>query len=70
VSEGDETILTKEISMYAESDVQRNRQFYLGNKLPYEGFDAYWDQSPLKYIKAAKTPTMIHVVESSNTLEV
>ena len=51
------------ISMYAESDVQRNRQFYLGNKLPYDDFDAYWDQSPLKYIKNAKTPTMIHVVE-------
>jgi dipeptidyl aminopeptidase/acylaminoacyl peptidase len=51
------------ISMYAQSDVQRNRQFYLGNKLPYDGFDEYWDQSPLKYIKAAKTPTMIHVVE-------
>jgi dipeptidyl aminopeptidase/acylaminoacyl peptidase len=51
------------ISMYAESDVQRNRQFYLGDKLPYEDFDAYWNQSPLKYIKNAKTPTMIHVVE-------
>ncbi|MDF1502761.1 S9 family peptidase, partial [Roseisolibacter sp. H3M3-2] len=51
------------ISMYAQSDVQRNRQFYLGNKLPYEDFDAYWNQSPIKYIKAAKTPTMIHVVE-------
>lgn len=51
------------ISMYAQSDVQRNRQFYLGNKLPYDDFDAYWVQSPLKYIKAAKTPTMIHVVE-------
>ncbi|MFL5639281.1 MAG: S9 family peptidase [Gemmatimonadaceae bacterium] len=51
------------ISMYAESDVQRNRQFYLGNKLPYEDFDAYWNQSPLKYIRNAKTPTMIHVVE-------
>lgn len=50
------------ISMYAQSDVQRNRQFYLGDKLPYDDFDAYWDQSPLKYIKAAKTPTMIHVV--------
>ena len=24
------------ISMYAQSDVQRNRQFYLGDKLPYE----------------------------------
>ena len=51
------------ISMYAESDVQRNRQFYLGDKLPYEDFDAYWNQSPLKYIKNARTPTMIHVVE-------
>ena len=51
------------ISMYAQSDVQRNRQFYLGDRLPYDDFDAYWTQSPLKYIKNAKTPTMIHVVE-------
>jgi dipeptidyl aminopeptidase/acylaminoacyl peptidase len=50
------------ISMYAQSDVQRNRQFYLGDDLPYDNFDAYWEQSPLKYIKNAKTPTMIHVV--------
>jgi dipeptidyl aminopeptidase/acylaminoacyl peptidase len=51
------------ISMYAQSDVQRNRQYYLGDRLPYDDFDAYWDQSPLKYIRNAKTPTMIHVVE-------
>jgi dipeptidyl aminopeptidase/acylaminoacyl peptidase len=51
------------ISMYAQSDVQRNRQFYLGNKLPYDDFEAYWNQSPLKYIKNARTPTMIHVVK-------
>jgi dipeptidyl aminopeptidase/acylaminoacyl peptidase len=51
------------ISMYAQSDVQRNRQHYLGDKLPYDDFDAYWNQSPLKYIKNAKTPTMIHVVK-------
>jgi dipeptidyl aminopeptidase/acylaminoacyl peptidase len=51
------------ISMYAQSDVQRNRQFYLGDKLPYDDFDAYWTQSPLKYIRNAKTPTMIHVVQ-------
>ncbi len=51
------------ISMYAQSDVQRNRQFYLGDDLPYNNFDAYWDQSPLKHIARAKTPTMIHVVE-------
>lgn len=51
------------ISMYAQSDVQRNRQFYVGDDLLYDNFDMYWDQSPLKYIRNAKTPTMIHVVE-------
>ncbi len=51
------------ISMYAQSDVQRNRQHYLGGSLPYEDYEAYWNQSPLKYITNAKTPTMIHVVE-------
>ena len=51
------------ISMYAQSDVQRNRQYYLGNKLPYDDFEPYWAQSPIRYIKNAKTPTMIHVVE-------
>ena len=51
------------ISMYAQSDVQRNRQFYVGDGFLYEDFDTYFDQSPLKYIGNAKTPTMIHVVE-------
>jgi dipeptidyl aminopeptidase/acylaminoacyl peptidase len=51
------------ISMYAQSDVQRNRQWYMGGKLPYDDYEAYWAVSPLKYIKAAKTPTMIHVVD-------
>ena len=51
------------ISMYAQSDVQRNRQYYLGDKLPYDDFEAYWVQSPVRYIRNAKTPTMIHVVE-------
>ncbi len=51
------------ISMYAQSDVQRNRQFYVGDGFLYEDFDTYFDQSPLKYIANATTPTMIHVVE-------
>jgi dipeptidyl aminopeptidase/acylaminoacyl peptidase len=51
------------ISMYAQSDVQRNRQFYLGDAFLYESFESYWDQSPLKYVMNARTPTMIHVVE-------
>jgi dipeptidyl aminopeptidase/acylaminoacyl peptidase len=54
---------TNWISMYAQSDVQRNRQFYLGDELPYDDFDAYWKQSPIQYIRNAKTPTMIHVVK-------
>jgi dipeptidyl aminopeptidase/acylaminoacyl peptidase len=48
-------------SMYAESDIQRNREYYF-NGMPYDNFDHYWDLSPLKYIKNAKTPTLIHVV--------
>jgi dipeptidyl aminopeptidase/acylaminoacyl peptidase len=51
------------ISMFAQTDGQRHRQEYFGGKLPYEDFDAYWDQSPIKYITNAKTPTMIHVVK-------
>lgn len=51
------------ISMYAQSDVQRNRQFYIGDDFLYENFETYWNQSPLKYIANAKTPTMVHVVE-------
>ena len=51
------------ISMYAQSDVQRNRRFYIGDDFLYENFEPYWNQSPLKYVANAKTPTMIHVVE-------
>lgn len=51
------------ISMYAQSDVQRNRQWYMGGSLPYDNYDAYWQVSPLKYIKNARTPTLIHVVD-------
>ncbi len=50
------------ISMYAQSDMQRNRQNYFG-VFPYDDFDALWSISPLKYIKNAKTPTLIHVVD-------
>ena len=49
-------------SMYAQSDIQRNREFYFGGK-PYDNFEKFWDVSPLKYIRDAKTPTLIHVVD-------
>ena len=51
------------ISMYAESDVQSVREFYLGGK-PYEAWDNFVNESALKYIKNAKTPTLIHVGEA------
>jgi dipeptidyl aminopeptidase/acylaminoacyl peptidase len=49
-------------SMYAQTDVQRVREFYFGGT-PYDRFEHYWDVSPLKYIANAKTPTLIHVVD-------
>ena len=50
------------ISMYAQSDIQRNREFYYKGA-PYDNFEHYWEVSPLKYIKNARTPTLIHVVD-------
>ena len=52
------------ISMYAQSDVQRNRaEYFARGKKPWEDFESYWKVSPLKYINNAKTPTLIHVVD-------
>ncbi len=50
------------ISMYAQNDTQRMREEYFGG-LPYNNFEKWWNVSPLKYIKNAKTPTLIHVVD-------
>ncbi len=51
------------ISMYAQTDVQSPREFYFKGK-PWENWDHYVEVSPLKYIKNAKTPTLIHVGEA------
>jgi len=51
------------VSMYAQSDIQRGRQWYLGGKLPYDDFEGYLRQSPIKYVRNARTPTLIHVVD-------
>ncbi|MFN7932092.1 MAG: S9 family peptidase [Bryobacteraceae bacterium] len=48
------------ISMYAQNDSQFNREHYFSGK-PYDNWENWWSQSPLKYIKNAKTPTLIHV---------
>jgi dipeptidyl aminopeptidase/acylaminoacyl peptidase len=51
------------ISMWGESDTQRGRQWYLGDKMYWDDMEHWWKQSPAAYIKNAKTPTMIHVVD-------
>jgi dipeptidyl aminopeptidase/acylaminoacyl peptidase len=51
------------ISMYAETDEQAPREFYFKGK-PWENWDHYVEVSPLRYIRNAKTPTLIHVGEA------
>ena len=49
--------------MYAESDVQSVREFYLGGR-PYEAWDNFVNESALTFVKNARTPTLIHVGEA------
>jgi dipeptidyl aminopeptidase/acylaminoacyl peptidase len=53
------------VSMWSQSDTQRLRQWYLGDKMYWEPgqLDVWMKQSPITYIKNAKTPIFIHVVE-------
>ncbi len=51
------------ISMYGTSDFQRPREEWFDGKPPHENFDAYWNQSAIKYIREAKTPTLIYSTE-------
>ena len=47
------------ISMYGSSDGNWIFQMEFGNKPPWQSFENYWRQSPLKYIGHAKTPTLV-----------
>jgi dipeptidyl aminopeptidase/acylaminoacyl peptidase len=47
------------ISMYGSSDGNWIFQMEFGNKPPWQSFENYWRQSPLKYIGRAKTPTLV-----------
>ncbi|HEX9761410.1 MAG TPA: S9 family peptidase, partial [Candidatus Acidoferrales bacterium] len=51
------------ISMYAQTDVQGPREFYFQGQ-PYDNWEHFVEVSPLRYIKNAKTPTLIHVGEA------
>jgi dipeptidyl aminopeptidase/acylaminoacyl peptidase len=67
--------VTNWISLYAQTDNQASREFYLGgdpsldaaNK-PWDDFDHWWDESPLKYITNASTPTLIHFPEKDQRI--
>jgi len=47
------------ISMYGSSDFNWAFQYELGDQPPWENFENYWRQSPLKYIGNVKTPTLV-----------
>ena len=47
------------ISMWGSSDFNWVFQEVFGNETPWENFENYWRQSPMKYIANAKTPTLV-----------
>jgi len=47
------------ISMYGSSDFNWSFQVEFGNEPPWENFENYWRQSPMKYIGNVKTPTLV-----------
>jgi dipeptidyl aminopeptidase/acylaminoacyl peptidase len=54
------------VSMWSQSDTQRLRQWYLGDKMYWDSpteYQNWWKQSPIATIKQAKTPMFIHVVD-------
>ncbi len=50
------------VSMWAQSDTHRLREWYLGDKMYWDDYMSWWKQSPIATIKTAKTPMFIHVV--------
>ena len=55
------------ISLYGQSDVQFSKEFrHKGT--PYDNWDHYVEESPLKYIKNAKTPTIIYFGEKDRRI--
>jgi dipeptidyl aminopeptidase/acylaminoacyl peptidase len=47
------------ISMWGSSDFNWAFQEVFGDEAPWENFENYWRQSPMKYIGNAKTPTLV-----------
>ncbi len=55
------------ISFYGQTDIQYWTELYFKGT-PYNNWDNYVDLSPLKYIKNATTPTLIHFGENDRTV--
>ena len=51
--------VSNHISMYGSSDLNWTFEYEQGDKPPWEDYENWWRQSPLKYIGDAKTPTLI-----------
>lgn len=47
------------ISMWGSSDGNWIFQQVVGDKMPFEDIEKYWEMSPMKYMGNAKTPTLV-----------
>lgn len=58
--------VTNWISLYGLSDTRGERDLWLGGTLWQKNapIQTYWDQSPLKYVTAARTPTLFLIGEN------
>jgi dipeptidyl aminopeptidase/acylaminoacyl peptidase len=54
------------ISLYGVSDTRADRDLWLGGTLWQKTapIDTYWEHSPLKYVTAARTPTLFFIGEN------
>ena len=54
------------ISLYGQSDTRGDRDLWLGGSLWQKNapIETYWEHSPLKYVAAARTPTLFFIGEN------
>jgi dipeptidyl aminopeptidase/acylaminoacyl peptidase len=58
-------VVSNLLSFYGSSDLNYGTEYLVGiDAPPWEAFDDYWQQSPISYIGAARTPTL--VIHSEN----
>jgi dipeptidyl aminopeptidase/acylaminoacyl peptidase len=52
-------VVSNFISMWGSSDMNWKFQHLVGDPAPFEDIETAWDHSPAKYLRYAKTPTLI-----------